>query len=71
MLASRGGNARQFSELPCGVIANGLDSPVEFVAQRLGEELLDRYVELLGEDHGQTRVDVVLQPVSKTDHALP
>ena len=29
-----------------------LDSPVEFLSQRLGEELFNRHIELLGEDDG-------------------
>jgi hypothetical protein len=36
-------------ELP--VFVDGLDSPVELLAQRLREEALDRHVELLGEDN--------------------
>lgn len=47
-------------ELPLGVV-DGLDGPVELLAQRLGEELLDRDAELAGEDDGETRVDVVLR----------
>ena len=31
----------------------------ELVAQSLGKELLDRTAELLAEDYGQTRIDVV------------
>ena len=47
-------------ELPVGVL-DGLDGPVELLSQRLGEELLDRDVELAREDDGETRVNVVLQ----------
>lgn len=50
------------SELP--VLVDGLDSPVELLTQSLGEEALDRYVELLGEDDSETWVDVVLRNVS-------
>lgn len=50
-------------ELP--VLVDRLDRPVELLAQRLGEELLNGDVELLGEDHSKTRVDVVLDVVSK------
>jgi hypothetical protein len=46
-------------EIP--VLVDGLDGPIELFAQRLGEEPLDRDVEFLGEDDGETRVDVVLK----------
>jgi hypothetical protein len=46
-------------ELP--VFVNRLDGPIELLAQRLGEELLNGDVELLGEDNGETRIDVVLK----------
>lgn len=45
-------------ELPVAV--DRLNGPFEFLAQRLGEELLDGDVEFLGEDCGETGVDVVL-----------
>lgn len=52
---------------PCGmgrlelpVLVDTLDSPVKLLTQSLGEEALDRDVELLHEDNSQTRVDVVL-----------
>ena len=50
---------RRELELPVGVI-DRLDGPVELLPQRLGEELLDRDVELAREDDGETRVNVVL-----------
>lgn len=37
-----------------------LDGPVELFSKRFREEPLDRDVELLGEHHGQARVNVVL-----------
>ena len=55
---------RSIARLELPVLVDGLDGPVEFLAQCLGEEFLDRDVELLGEDHGETRVDVVLKTVS-------
>ena len=48
-------------ELPCVVVADGLDGPVELVTERLGEELLNRHLELVREDDRKPRVDVVLQ----------
>jgi hypothetical protein len=45
-------------ELP--VLVYRLDGPIELLAQRLGEELLDGNIKLLGEDDGETGVDVVL-----------
>jgi hypothetical protein len=48
-------------KLPCVVIADGLDGPIELVAERLGEELLDGDLELVREDDREARVDVVLQ----------
>jgi hypothetical protein len=50
-------------ELP-GLI-NGLDGPIELLPKCLGEELLNRDVELLGEDYSETRIDVVLIVVSQ------
>lgn len=46
-------------ELP--VLVDGLDGPIELLAQRLREEPLNGDVELLGEDDGETRIDVVLK----------
>jgi hypothetical protein len=48
-------------ELPGAVLADGLDGPVELVAERLGEELLDRDIKLVREDDRETRIDVVLR----------
>jgi hypothetical protein len=45
-------------ELP--VLVNGLDGPIELLAECLGEELLDRNVEFLREHDGETGIDVVL-----------
>ena len=42
------------------LILNRLDGPVELLTQSLGEELLDRDLELVGEDDSETRVDIVL-----------
>ena len=44
---------------------NRLDCPFELLPQCLGEELLNRHVEFLRENHRQTWVDVILQHVSK------
>ena len=62
MDGEKGNKARRGSilELPCGVVSDRLDSPVELFAERLGEKLLDRDVELLGEDNGEARIDIVL-----------
>jgi len=46
------------------VLVDGLDRPIELLAQRLGEEPLNRDIELLGEDDGEARIDVVLKQVS-------
>ena len=46
-------------ELP--VLLDGFDGPFELLAQGLGEELLNGYVELLAEDDGETGVDIILQ----------
>lgn len=48
-----------FLELP--VLVNGLDGPIKLFAQRLGEEALNGDIEFLGEDDGETGVDVVLE----------
>lgn len=53
--------ARRQSELPSRVVANGLDSPVELVAKRLGEELLNRNVELRSKRDSEARINVVLE----------
>ncbi len=45
-------------KVPVGV--HGLDRPVKFLPQCLGEELLNGNIELLGEDHRKARVNVVL-----------
>ena len=42
------------------ILIRRLDCPFELLSQRLGEELLDRDVELFGKDYGQTGIDVVL-----------
>ena len=52
---------RACSEFPRVIIADRLDGPVELVAERLGEELLDRDLELVGEDDGKAGIDVVLR----------
>jgi hypothetical protein len=57
-------NAPCLSCLELPVLVHRLDGPVELFPQCLGEELLDRDVELLGEDDGETRVDVVLKVIS-------
>jgi hypothetical protein len=54
-------HAHRRLELPGIVIANGLDGPVELVPQSLGEELLDRNLELVREDDSETGVDIVLE----------
>jgi hypothetical protein len=46
------------SELP--ILLNGLNGPFELLTKSLGEELLNGHIELLAEDNGETRVDVVL-----------
>lgn len=48
------------SELPCRVVSDRLDSPLELFAQRLGEELLDRHIKLGREDDRKTGINVVL-----------
>jgi hypothetical protein len=48
------------SKLPSVVVSNRLDGPLELVAKRLGEELLDWHLELGAEDNRETRIDVVL-----------
>jgi hypothetical protein len=52
-------------ELP--VLVDGLDRPVELLAQCFGEEALDRHIELLREDYGKTRINIVLGTVSARD----
>jgi hypothetical protein len=53
-----------FPHLKVPVFIDRFDRPVEFLAQRLREEALDGNVELLREDNGKTRVDVVLRQLS-------
>lgn len=53
------------SELP--VFVNRLDRPVKFLPERLREEPLNGYPELLGEDYGEARIDVVLQVLVSTE----
>jgi hypothetical protein len=48
-----------YLELP--VLIDRLDGPVELLTERLGEELLDRELELLRKYDGETRVDVILR----------
>jgi len=42
------------------LVIHGLDSPLELLAKGLGEDFLKRYIELLAEDHTETRIDVIL-----------
>ena len=51
-------------EFPVRLVLYGLDGPVELLAKGLGEELLERDLELVGEDNSQARVDIILQGVS-------
>lgn len=51
-------------ELPVRLVLYGLDGPVELLAKRFGEELLEWDLELVGEDDSQARIDIVLQGVS-------
>lgn len=54
-----------FSEFP--IFLHRLDCPIEFLPQRLGEELFNGHVKFLGKDHGKTRIDIILRaPVSAT-----
>lgn len=48
-------------EFPVMVVFHGLDGPVEFLAQSLREELLNRNVKLLCEDYGETGINIVLE----------
>ncbi len=48
-----------FLEFPV-VVLNGLDGPVELLAKCLREELLNRHVELLGEDDSKAGVNIIL-----------
>jgi len=50
------------SEVP--ILLSRVNSPLEFLSKCLGEKLFYRDVELLGEDDGQTGVNVVLIQVS-------
>ena len=47
------------SKLP--IFLHRFDCPIKLFPQCLGEELLNRHVKFLREDHRQTRIDVVLQ----------
>jgi hypothetical protein len=42
------------------ILFDGLDGPLELLAQGLGEELLDWDAKLLTEDDSKARIDVVL-----------
>ena len=58
------------SEFP--IFVYGFDCPIEFLPQRLGEELFNRYVKFLGEDHRKTRINIILRAsVSTTPDILP
>lgn len=48
-------------ELEFPGLVHGLDSPIEFLAECLREEFLDRDVELFRKDHCETGVNVILQ----------
>ena len=48
-----------FSEFP--IFSDRFDCPIKLLSQCLGEELFNRHVKLLGEDHGKTRIDVILR----------
>lgn len=60
---------RKNLELP--ILLNGLDSPLELLTQRLGEEFLDGNVELLAENDRETRVDIVLHVIRQSIEASP
>lgn|SRR5687767_6541579 len=47
-------------ELPVVLVLHRRNRPSELLTQGLGEELLKRYIKLLGENDRQTRVDVIL-----------
>jgi hypothetical protein len=47
-------------KLPGVVVSNGLNGPLEFLTQCLGEELLNGHLELGAEDDRETGIDVVL-----------
>jgi hypothetical protein len=49
-------------ELP--VLVHGFDGPVKLLAKCLGEEFLNGDVKFLGEDDGETGINVVLDQVS-------
>jgi hypothetical protein len=49
-----------YLEGPIVFVFNRLDRPSELVPKRLGEELFDRNIELLGEDDSETRIDIIL-----------
>lgn len=48
-------------ELELPIFVDGLDRPIEFLPEGLGEQPLDGHAKLLREDDGQTRIDVVLK----------
>jgi len=50
------------SEFP--ILVNRFDGPVELLTKRLGEKSFNGYIKFFGEDHGQTRINVVLLYVS-------
>jgi hypothetical protein len=52
---------RYQSNLELPILFHGLDSPVEFLAESLGEELFDGHIEFLREDYSEAWVDVILQ----------
>lgn len=45
------------------ILLNGLDGPVELFTKSLGEELFNRNVELLRENHGETRINIILHSI--------
>lgn len=51
-------------KVPVLVILNRLNSPGELFSQGFGEELVKRDLELLGKDHSQTWIDVILGRIS-------
>lgn len=55
------------------VLIHGLDGPIEFLAQCLGEEALDGDIEFLREDDGEAGIDVILSPHPRQcpDHDFP
>jgi hypothetical protein len=47
-------------DLEVPILVNGLDGPVELLAERLGEETLDGHFELLAEDDREAGINVIL-----------